>query len=209
MQTSQFFLSNQSHYFSTIEALLLAIRGCTGPHPANHILWQGCQSEGPELVTPSGHPVGITKPVQGVEGSATLTLVLRSPVTDLHTDPFTQHGICSTPAKMTQWNLSYFIDMLNFLKAMSWVFVLVHWGDFSHFNLPDDWLHTQNYVWLIYPSNFSVSLLYEPYGGTILPVASCWSLSSINELLNNKRIYAPEARRMAFIWLDNFVCQRK
>lgn len=87
VQTSQFFLSNQSHYFSTIEALLLAIGGCSGPNPANHILRQSCQSDGPGLVTPSGHPVGFTKPVQGVEGSATLTLVLWSPVTDLHTGP--------------------------------------------------------------------------------------------------------------------------
>lgn len=38
-------------------------------------------------MTPSGHPVGLMKAVKEREGYATLTLVLQSPVTDLHTYP--------------------------------------------------------------------------------------------------------------------------
>lgn len=118
VQTSQLFLSNQSHSFSTTEALLLAIKSCTVPHPANHVLWPGCHSKGPKLVTPSGHPVGITKPVKAVWGRGFRYI---NPCAAVASRRFTHWPLyMAWHSLYTSKDLSYSIDMLNFIKPMYW-----------------------------------------------------------------------------------------
>lgn len=115
----QLFLSNQSHSFSTTEALLLAIKSCTVPHPANQVLWPGCHSKGPKLVTPSGHPVGITKPVKAVRGRGFRYI---NPCAAVASRRFTHWPLYMTWHSLyTSKDLSYYIDMLNLIKPMSWV----------------------------------------------------------------------------------------
>ncbi len=119
VQTSQLFLSNQSHSFSTTEALLLAIKSLYRPTPSQSRFYGQVVIQRPQSLWPL----------------ADTRWELRSPVKAVWGRGFRYINPCAAVAsrRFTHWplymawhslytskDLSYSIDMLNFIKPMYW-----------------------------------------------------------------------------------------